>query len=61
MPSTKPRRTKLLTVWLDPKELTALDQVAAKQDSDRSKLARAAIREKLARSGFVPSRGKEAA
>ena len=52
MPSTKPRRTKLLTVWLDPKELAALNDAAAKNDTDRSKLARAAIREKLSRSGY---------
>ena len=46
----KPRRSKLLTVWLEPHELAALDSVARRQDSDRSKVARAAIREKIGRS-----------
>jgi len=48
----KTRRTKILTVWLDPKEIAAVDQVTAREDTDRSKFARSAIREKLARAGI---------
>lgn len=47
----KTRRTKLLTVWLEPHEVAAVDQVTKREDSDRSKFARTAIREKLARAG----------
>lgn len=49
----KPRRTKILTVWLEPHEIAAVDQVTKREDSDRSKFARTAIREKLARTGFL--------
>lgn len=57
MPS-KIRRTKLLTVWLPPSDLAALEKVARDQDSDRSKLVRAAVRAIIA--GKRPSK-KEAA
>jgi len=42
---------KLLAVWVSKKLLPLLDQGARKEDSDRSKFIRNAIREKLARQG----------
>jgi len=42
---------KLLAVWVPGKLMPRLDQGARKEDSDRSKFVRNAIREKLARHG----------
>lgn len=55
MPS-KNRRTKLLTVWLDPRDHEALKQAARAADSDSSKLARAAIRELITRRSPKPAK-----
>lgn len=47
----KRRGSKLLSVWV-PKELVPLlDEGVRREDSDRSKFIRNAIREKLARDG----------
>ena len=56
MPS-KTRKTKILTLWLTPHIYDALDQVVRTADSDRSKFVRAAIREKLLRSGVAVQTG----
>jgi len=40
---------KLLTVWVSKSLLPSLDEGVKKEDSDRSKFIRNAIREKLAR------------
>ncbi len=42
---------KLLTVWVPEGLLHHLDEGVKKEDSDRSKFVRNAIREKLARPG----------
>ncbi len=47
--SGKKPKGKLLAVWVPKGLLPRLDQVARKEDSDRSKFVRNAIREKLAR------------
>ncbi|MGD0744060.1 MAG: ribbon-helix-helix protein, CopG family [Verrucomicrobiota bacterium] len=47
----KKPKGKLLAVWVPGMLLTRLDQGARKEDSDRSKFVRNAIREKLARHG----------
>jgi len=49
--SGKKPKGKLLAVWVPVKLLPSLDQGARKEDSDRSKFIRKAIREKLARQG----------
>ena len=49
--SAKKSKGKLLAVWVPAKLLPRLDQGARKEDSDRSKFVRNAIREKLARHG----------
>ena len=49
--SGKKPKGKLLAVWVPGKLLPRLDQGARKEDSDRSKFVRNAIREKLARQG----------
>jgi metal-responsive CopG/Arc/MetJ family transcriptional regulator len=43
---------KLLTVWVSKSLLPSLDEGVKKEDSDRSKFIRNAIREKLARHGI---------
>lgn len=45
--------SKLLTVWVSESLLPLLDKGVQKEDSDRSKFIRNAIREKLARQGIV--------
>ena len=47
--SGKKPKGKLLAVWVPGKLMPRLDQGARKEDSDRSKFVRNAIREKLAR------------
>ena len=47
--SGKKPKGKLLAVWVPKGLLPRLDQGARKEDSDRSKFVRNAIREKLAR------------
>jgi metal-responsive CopG/Arc/MetJ family transcriptional regulator len=47
--SGKKPKGKLLAVWVPGELLPRLDQGARKEDSDRSKFVRNAIREKLAR------------
>jgi metal-responsive CopG/Arc/MetJ family transcriptional regulator len=49
--SGKKPKGRLLAVWVPGKLLPRLDQGARKEDSDRSKFVRNAIREKLARHG----------
>ena len=49
--SGKKPKGKLLSVWVPEKLMPGLDQGAKKEDSDRSKFIRNAIREKLARHG----------
>jgi metal-responsive CopG/Arc/MetJ family transcriptional regulator len=49
--SGKKPKGKLLAVWVPKKLLPSLDRGARKEDSDRSKFIRNAIREKLARQG----------
>jgi metal-responsive CopG/Arc/MetJ family transcriptional regulator len=47
--SGKKPKGKLLAVWVPGKLMPCLDQGARKEDSDRSKFVRNAIREKLTR------------
>jgi metal-responsive CopG/Arc/MetJ family transcriptional regulator len=47
--SGKKPKGRLLAVWVPGKLMPRLDQGARKEDSDRSKFVRNAIREKLAR------------
>ena len=50
--SSQKRKADLVAVWM-PKEMTLrLDEVVVAQDLDRSKFIRAALREKLERSGL---------
>jgi metal-responsive CopG/Arc/MetJ family transcriptional regulator len=49
--SGKKPKGKLLSVWVPGTLMPRLDQGARKEDSDRSKFVRNAIREKLARQG----------
>jgi metal-responsive CopG/Arc/MetJ family transcriptional regulator len=49
--SGKKPKGRLLSVWVPEKLMPRLDQGARKEDSDRSKFVRNAIREKLARHG----------
>jgi metal-responsive CopG/Arc/MetJ family transcriptional regulator len=49
--SGKRPKGKLLAVWVPEQLMPRLDQGAKKEDSDRSKFVRNAIREKLARHG----------
>jgi len=49
--SGKKPKGRLLAVWVPGKLMPRLDQGARKEDSDRSKFVRNAIREKLARHG----------
>ena len=49
--SGKKPKGRLLSVWVPGKLMPQLDQGARKEDSDRSKFVRNAIREKLARHG----------
>lgn len=44
---------KLLTVWVSKSLLPRLDEGVKKEDSDRSKFIRNAIREKLAAHGIL--------
>ena len=47
--SGKKPKGRLLAVWVPGKLMPCLDQGARKEDSDRSKFVRNAIREKLTR------------
>ena len=47
--SGKKPKGRLLSVWVPGKLMPCLDQGARKEDSDRSKFVRNAIREKLTR------------
>jgi len=47
----KRRGSKLLSVWVPKSLVPLLDKGVRKEDSDRSKFIRNAIREKLARDG----------
>ena len=49
----KRHKGKLLAVWVSETLLQRLDEGAKKEDSDRSKFIRNAIREKLSRHGTV--------
>lgn len=51
--SGKRRKGKLLSVWVSARLLLRLDEGAQREDSDRSKFVRNAIREKLSRPGGV--------
>jgi metal-responsive CopG/Arc/MetJ family transcriptional regulator len=50
--AAKRSENKLLTVWVSKSLMPRLDQGVKKEDSDRSKFIRNAIREKLARHGI---------
>ncbi len=50
--AVKRPENKLLTVWVSKSLLPRLDEGVKKEDSDRSKFIRNAIREKLARHGI---------
>jgi metal-responsive CopG/Arc/MetJ family transcriptional regulator len=50
--SGKKPKGRLLSVWVPGKLMPRLDQGARKEESDRSKFVRNAIREKLARHGI---------
>ena len=52
--SGKKPKGKLLSVWVPGTLMPRLDQGARKEDSDRSKFVRNAIREKLARHATPP-------
>ena len=45
--------SRLLTVWIPESLEGPLEQGVAKEDSDKSKFVRNAIREKLARHGII--------
>jgi len=47
--SGKKPKGRVLTIWVPGKLMSLLDQGVQKEDSDRSKFIRNAIREKLAR------------
>ena len=49
--SGKERKGKLLSVWVSATLLPRIDEGAQKEDSDRSKFVRNAIREKLSQPG----------
>jgi len=49
--SGKERKGKLLSVWVSATLLLCIDEGAKKEDSDRSKFVRNAIREKLSQPG----------
>jgi metal-responsive CopG/Arc/MetJ family transcriptional regulator len=49
--SAKRRRGKLLSVWVSATLVSRIDEGAKKEDSDRSKFVRNAIREKLSQPG----------
>ncbi|HEU6447793.1 MAG TPA: ribbon-helix-helix protein, CopG family [Verrucomicrobiae bacterium] len=49
----KKATSKLLTVWVSEELLPLLDKGVRKDDSDRSKFIRKAIREKLTRQGVL--------
>ena len=49
--TAKKKTNKLLTVWIPDSLHHTLARGAAKEDSDKSKFVRNAIREKLARNG----------
>jgi metal-responsive CopG/Arc/MetJ family transcriptional regulator len=50
--STKRTDSKLLSVWVPNALVPLLDEGVKREDSDRSKFIRNAIREKLARDGI---------
>ena len=45
--------SKLINVWIPENLIPCLDQGVRKEDSDRSKFIRTAIREKLSRHGIL--------
>jgi len=47
--SGKKQKGKLLSIWVPIKLLLSLDEVAKKENSDRSKFVRNAIQQKLSR------------
>jgi metal-responsive CopG/Arc/MetJ family transcriptional regulator len=49
----KKPKGRLLSVWIPKALLPGLDQAVKKEDSDRSKYIRNAIREKLVRHGVI--------
>jgi metal-responsive CopG/Arc/MetJ family transcriptional regulator len=51
--AVKKSEFRLLTVWVSKSLLPRLDEGVRKEDSDRSKFIRNAIREKLARDGVL--------
>lgn len=54
--SSKRQKGKLLSVWVSATLLPRLDEGAKKEDSDRSKFIRNAIREKLSQPGGAPKK-----
>jgi metal-responsive CopG/Arc/MetJ family transcriptional regulator len=53
--SVKRPGSKLLSVWVPKGLVPLLDEGVRKEDSDRSKFIRNAVREKLARHGISPN------
>jgi len=51
----KRRKGRRLSVWISQTLLPSLDKGVKKEDSDRSKFIRSAIREKLARQKISPT------
>ena len=51
--STKRPESKLLSVWVPKSLVPLLDEGVRREDTDRSKFIRNAIREKLARDGIA--------
>jgi metal-responsive CopG/Arc/MetJ family transcriptional regulator len=51
--ATKRPESKLLSVWVPKTLVPLLDEGVKREDSDRSKFIRNAIREKLARDGIA--------
>ena len=59
--SIKRADSVLVGVWVPRPLLDAMDQIIESEDSDRSKFARRAIRNRIAQSGVtVPAETKEA-
>lgn len=51
--------SKMLTVWVPQELFPLIDEGVRREDSDRSKFVRNAIREKLARSGLSKTKNRQ--
>jgi metal-responsive CopG/Arc/MetJ family transcriptional regulator len=52
--SVRKKESKFLGAWLPDDLVDLMDRAVTDSDTDRSKFVRMAIKEKLARHGFVP-------